>query len=291
MSIPYFYIIQNNENGKYYVGSRTSMNANPKELLMENGYITSSILVKNLIQQGIVFKIRKVKTFDDKFDALNYETKFLHKVDAKNNENFYNQCNNVPEKFIFSEEVFLLKYGVSNPSQLLETQEKIKETSRKNRGVEHHLSDPKVIQKRKETVKRHYGVEHISQVNDVKEAVKKTMFERYGSRNNIEKIKKTNMEKYGVENVGRVPEIATKRGKSISKTKQSDEWKPKKEMARAKLSKTLNSKEWIETKGKSKSDLLREHALNRPKLTCPYCRKKVDSSNYARWHGNKCKFK
>jgi hypothetical protein len=289
MSTPYFYIIKNLENGKYYAGSRTSVNADPEELLTENGYKTSSILVKSLINLGTDFVIRRIKIFENNIDALEYETKFLKKVDAKNNSNFYNQCNNVPKDFIFSEDVFRLKYGVSNPSQLSEVQDKIKETSKRKRGVKHHLSDPNVQDRRKMTLKIRYGSEHLSQIPEVMEKIRKTKLERYGSLNNIEKIKKTNLEKYGADNVGHVPDIVAKRGKAISKTKQSEAWNSSRELFRTRLSETLNSEEWVKTKGKKKASLLRERALNRPKLTCPYCQKNIDSSNYARWHGDNCK--
>ena len=35
----------------------------------------------------------------------------------------------------------------------------------------------------------------------------------------------------------------------------------------------------------------REEKLNATRQQCPYCNKLVDPMNYARWHGNKCKFK
>lgn len=189
------------------------------------------------------------------------------------------------------EKNFFETHSVINPSQLAETQEKIKNTSMKNRGVEHHSSDPAVKQRKVKTMEFKYGVKNAFQISAIQDEIKVKKLEKYGSINNIEKIKETNLKKYGVDNVGHVPEIAKKRGESVSKTKQSKQWRETKETFKKNLSNTLNSKEWVETKGQRKAKLLREHALNRPKLTCPHCHKKVDSGNYARWHGDKCKLK
>ena len=36
-------------------------------------------------------------------------------------------------------------------------------------------------------------------------------------------------------------------------------------------------------------EIKRQEKLNTPRHTCPHCSKIVDSMNYARWHGDKCK--
>ena len=52
------------------------------ELLQEDGYQTSSKVVKDIINtEGLnSFKIRKIKEFDNKFDAMEYEVKFLQNI-------------------------------------------------------------------------------------------------------------------------------------------------------------------------------------------------------------------
>ena len=108
------------------------------------------------------------------------------------------------------------KYGVSNPMQIPEVIDKIKETNKKKYGVEwylqsddykektkqtdlekygveHHLSSPEVIAKRIETLKTTRGVENVFQLEDVKE-----------------KAKQTNIEKFGVEYASQSPEIHRK---------------------------------------------------------------------------------
>ena len=94
--IPYFYIIQDIRNGMYYAGSKYGKNANPKTFMKEGGYYTTSKEIKRIIKEyGLcVFKIRKVKIFKTKEETHNYETKFLRKVNARNNSKFYNKHNN-----------------------------------------------------------------------------------------------------------------------------------------------------------------------------------------------------
>lgn len=95
-NIPFFYIIENTKNGMLYAGSKVGVNANPKEFMTKKGYKTSSKIIKTIIEKfGLdIFKIRKLRTFSCPLEAYNYETKFLLKVDARNNPKFYNRCNN-----------------------------------------------------------------------------------------------------------------------------------------------------------------------------------------------------
>lgn len=93
---PYFYIIQEIDSGKYYAGSKYSKNADPDNLMQEEGYTTSSKLVRSIIEEKGVsaFKVRKIRKFETAFEAYNYETRFLQKVDAKRNDKFFNMHNN-----------------------------------------------------------------------------------------------------------------------------------------------------------------------------------------------------
>ena len=93
---PYFYIIQHVNSGKYYAGSKYSKNSNPLKLLVEEGYTTSSKIVNKIIEnEGLKsFVVRKIKTFNSQIEAYEYETKFLQKVDAANNDSFINLHNN-----------------------------------------------------------------------------------------------------------------------------------------------------------------------------------------------------
>jgi len=93
---PYFYIIEDLVDNIYYVGSKYGKDADPTQLLKEDGYHTSSLSVqKEINDKGLNnFKIRKLKVFENGDEAYSYETRFLKKVDAMNNCFFYNNHNN-----------------------------------------------------------------------------------------------------------------------------------------------------------------------------------------------------
>lgn len=139
------------------------------------------------------------------------------------------------------------EYGIhkrSSPKEFANNprrEQKIKETSLKKYGTNHHLSDPNVIQKRINTNLETYGIENVFQSELIKAKIKETNLVRYGVENiihspfHIQKIKSTNTLKYGVENPWLSPDIqrkclATKiaNGNSIgfvSKASQSFIWK------------------------------------------------------------------
>lgn len=337
---PYFYIIQDTRNGMYYAGAKWGRDANPETFMTKGGYTTSSVVVNSIIKQyGIeVFSVKRLRYFQTVNETYDYETRFLKRVNAKDNPLFYNQHNN-DHLFTFhdaryqqkmqdvygvshplhSDEIrhklnqtnlarygapnvfnrdssiresvnhtIVERYGVENISQLAETQEKIKQTSMDKRNVDHHLKDPCVIQKRLETL----SVRDVEETRDVYVKVKSTKQQRYGDSkyNNIQQIRQTNCERYGVENVSKLQEVQLKMSIGISQTKNSDEWKNTKGVvAKHRLSATLNSEEWKNTKGKEKSEKIREANKHREKKPCQHCGKLVSTTNYIRWHGDKCK--
>ncbi len=108
------------------------------------------------------------------------------------------------------------KYGVENPLQLPEIQEKIKQTNLEKLGTEYPSQSPKVREKIKQANIEKYGVENPSQAPEIKEKKKQTCLKHYGTENplqspeNQEKSKQTCLEKYGAENPFQSPEIQEK---------------------------------------------------------------------------------
>lgn len=82
----YFYIIEEEGTGKLYAGSRTARDAHPSDLL--HTYHTSSRTVHALIETGSKFRVRKIQV---RKDALEYEERFLRRVDADLNPRFLNR--------------------------------------------------------------------------------------------------------------------------------------------------------------------------------------------------------
>lgn len=116
------------------------------------------------------------------------------------------------------ESTMISKYGVKNPSQSKEVQDKRKKTfeERYGEGIINPTQIKKVQEKIKENNIRKYGVTNPNKLRSVREKVEKTNLERYGvkctlsSKEIQEKIKQTNIEKYGVENVSMSSKIQEK---------------------------------------------------------------------------------
>ncbi len=160
MSKPYFYIIEHIPSGKYYAGVRFAKNCNKNELLKEDGYQTSSKVVKDIINtEGLnSFKIRKIKEFNNKFDAMEYEVKFLQKVDAMHNDRFLNLNNAVSTTYNCKK--LLKHYNVDNVFQINWVKSKIKETTLKNHGKEYYTQTDEYKNRARETSLKKYGTTH-----------------------------------------------------------------------------------------------------------------------------------
>ena len=177
--IPYFYIIRHVKSDKYYVGSRTSKFANPDELLMKNGYMTSSRTVKAIINKDGIdsFEICRIRIFENPEDAYNYETRFLKKIKVPNAKflNIYNNvsdCINAGTKAY--KETMIERYGVDHPWKSEEVKDKIKKIHLSKRNVEYVFQSEEVKAKMKKTMVERYGVEHSAQSEEAKVKMKKT---------------------------------------------------------------------------------------------------------------------
>jgi hypothetical protein len=90
---PYTYIITHLPTGKRYYGSRYSYQCKPTDLWIK--YFTSSQVVRDLIKQDGVnaFSIEIRKTFTTVKECRSWESRFLHKIDARFNDKWLNAHN------------------------------------------------------------------------------------------------------------------------------------------------------------------------------------------------------
>jgi hypothetical protein len=90
---PYTYVVTHLPSGKKYYGSRYAKHCSPSDLWKT--YFTSSRSVKHLIDRdgikSFVVSIRKI--FASVSSCRRWEHRFLHKVDAKNNDRWINDHN------------------------------------------------------------------------------------------------------------------------------------------------------------------------------------------------------
>lgn len=93
---PYFYIIKHKSSGKLYAGCKYAKNCTPDNFMTENGYQTSSKIVKYIISiEGLdSFEILRIDTYCDGMHVLDYETLFLNSLDCANSPNWLNCHNN-----------------------------------------------------------------------------------------------------------------------------------------------------------------------------------------------------
>jgi hypothetical protein len=205
---PYFYIIQHINSGKYYAGVKYAENANPDQFMKFNGYQTSSNIIKQIIiEEGIdSFVIRKIKVFETGEEALDYESKFLKRVNAAFNDNFLNRSNNSISTLNINREkhkqTCLRKYGYESPGQVPEFKEKYKQTMLEQYGVSHNSQTQEFKEKYKQTCLEKYGCESPFQSEEIKEKRKQTM-----------------VEKYGYENISQFPEIKEKKKEKKRQTR------------------------------------------------------------------------
>lgn len=90
---PFTYRLYHKPTKMHYFGVRYSRQCHPNDLW--TSYFTSSILVKELIHYfgKDSFEIRRIKVFTKREDAIQYENKFLTRIDAANNPRLLNQSN------------------------------------------------------------------------------------------------------------------------------------------------------------------------------------------------------
>lgn len=90
---PYTYYLYHNPTGKRYYGVRTAKDCHPDELWKT--YFSTSKVVKSLREQygdnSFYYEVRKL--FDTPKEALEWETKFLMRIDAANREDWLNRHN------------------------------------------------------------------------------------------------------------------------------------------------------------------------------------------------------
>lgn len=93
---PYVYGIRHKPSMQLYIGSKYSEKTCDSAIFMtEDGYQTSSKYIAKRIKNDRLdsFEILFIRHFATKEEVINYEFKFLHTVDAKNNPRYINESN------------------------------------------------------------------------------------------------------------------------------------------------------------------------------------------------------
>lgn len=205
---PYFYIIQHKSSGKYYAGCKYAQDANPSKFMIEGGYITSSPIIKKIIEdQGLSsFDIKKIRVFETPDETREYETRYLQKVNARNNIRFYNTHNN--DGYMDrtkQKEYFQQRYMVDSPFESEELRVKSQNTLMKNYGVEYPMQSEIIKKRFIDTNINRYGVPYPMMNENIKNKQRLTNEQLYGVQNQFQRFevkettKATNKTRYGNE--------------------------------------------------------------------------------------------
>ena len=125
------------------------------------------------------------------------------RVIGNNEENKPITCGSNSCKRKKTEDTCMKKYGVNNPMQCKEIQDKAKDTNLKRYGAESPFGSKEIQDKAKDTNLGRYGVENPMQCKEIQDKAKDTNLERYGAENPMQckeikdKIKATLKEKHG----------------------------------------------------------------------------------------------
>jgi hypothetical protein len=231
---PYFYIIQHKDTKKMYAGCRFAKACHPNEFMKPDGYLTSSNIINEIIQQeGVcVFDVLRIDTNCDGIGVAEYESLFLSTNNCAASSEWYNMHNADGRFPVYGTteytQIFMSKYGVAHPMlvpaiiakrkqtcidrygvesamQLVQVQEKAHHTNLQRYGYKHPVQVPQFNEKMKATNMERYGVEYPLMSPNVRQQIKNTNLSRYGKEHNWsvlsvrEKIKNTNIIRYGVD--------------------------------------------------------------------------------------------
>lgn len=289
--VPYYYVIKEKSTGKRYIGSKYGKDADPNKLLTEDGYLTSSSIIQDLIKENGLesFEVEEIVVFETGEEAHLYETTQLQKIDAANSVNYYNSHNNdgsfgyvywtknlIEKRNNKTKLTCLERYDADNPFQNENVKNLHRKTLKEKYDVENISQIPSVKEKKKATCLKKYGVDNYTKTEEYVQRTKQTKLEKYGSEgfNNREKAKNSSLVKYGVDNPSKSKEIKTKRKQTFLKNYGVENFSQTK-TGKQRLKEYRNSPEYL---AKFK--------------VCPYCNKgPFDPANYAKHHGDKCKFK
>lgn len=120
-----------------------------------------------------------------------------------------------------SRDAFFVKYGVTNPLQVPEINQKQRETCIEKYGVEYALQNKDLLAKKEATCIERYGESSVLLNAEIAERKRQTCLEVYGCESPMQneevraKQRKTNLERYGVEFASQAPEVKAKMRKTF----------------------------------------------------------------------------
>ncbi len=293
--IPYTYLIKHTKSGNLYHGSRSNKSGcHPEELLKENGYTTSSKIIKEIIKnEGLnSFEIIEITIHSSPKEAIIAEEQYHKLYDVAGNVYYFNQ-HNAGTKFTTintthnrkHREETKQKIGISNKGKC-KGRSKSEETKQKMRKPKSEEHRKKMLgRKVSEDAKRKIG-QSKKGIPRSEETKMKLSLANMGKKHTEETIDKMRVANLG-ENNGMFGKIHNEETRS----KMSDSWKNRSTIECPHCHKV----------SKNASSMKRFHFDNCPKnenyiaeiietIECNYCGKKgKDGLAMRGYHFDNCK--
>jgi hypothetical protein len=268
------YEIEHIATGKKYIGSRTAKNCNPDELLIMEGYLTSSKIVNEIIQKegNSAFKVNWIECCSDKNQAIELETVNLLKIDAANNSEYFNLHNN---DGVMHLQKLCEFHGVDNVSQIPEVALKIRDSKiGENNPMYGKNGEKSPMWGKRGMLSPNWGRIH---TKDAILLISESKLKYYEEHPEAIEERSKRMIKFYEDN----PEV---------KEKRANELRRRREDAPNYMKGENNP---MYGKPHSKETKLKQSAVakNRIKLACPHCGKECDPGNAKRHHFDNCKSK
>ena len=296
---PFTYCITFIPTGQRYYGVRYAKNCHPEQFW--ESYFTSSKTINDLISEFgkdiFTFQIRKL--FLDKESAISWESKFLSRIDARNNPNWLNR-NNGDEKFInlggytgykqsdshkfkrIQARLFTLSLRTDREIQLAKEKAKTEYSNRsenkkslRNKSISNSLTNRS--EKEKQQTKELRSIVHTN---------------IWHSKSDIDRIEHGKKISLGMSNISQEEKLKTtlkRKNTNLSKSQEEKLEIDKKRSYSAKL--TWYSKSEEEKLAWSKLQSENKMGVSHPIVTCPHCEKSGGNRNMKRWHFDNCKYK
>lgn len=266
---PFTYCITFLPTGQRYYGVRYAKGCHPSQLWTT--YFTSSKIISNLIEEYSKdsFAVEVRKTFTNRNSALNWETKFLTKINAANHPEWLNghngdlKWNNVGGYKLTKKTLSNMRKPKSEShKQNMRTpksnERKLSERTKcfEKTGYYSNFDNPDIIQKCKDSYFQNTGYTHNSKNPET-----------------IQKRSDSYFEKTGYTNPSKNPEVLAH---------QYDSYLDKTGYTHPSLNPEVQER---------KIQTYKDTCSKRPPIKCPYCDVSGKGGIMGRWHFDNCKFK
>jgi hypothetical protein len=297
-------------------------NKNPwnKAILTYREHLIAHYMLAKALEGNMWFAYNNMNAYGERLNSILYEKAMIRiskeqskrqKEWLKNNEHpkgmlGKKHTKDALEKMSnWSSQNYEERYGVEKSNEIKDKLSRYERTPEHNKKISiakmGHIVTDEQRKKQSNTIRRKIlsGERTFSVSEEHSEKISNTLKEKYKTEEHHTKGK-TYEEIMGKEKAGKLRKNKSennpsKRQEVKDKISKANKGKPKSDEHKKKISELV----WMNNGTKNKRSkpneiekwLLEGWKLGKVKLTCPYCKKETDQSNYKQWHGKNCKLK